>query len=86
MEYLLRGILIGLLFGLPVGAVGAWRAGNDIDSRADGRRAAFPADLCAVCRRAQLFRFAGRRGNRTGQKKRGMTLDLHQAICYFTGG
>lgn len=23
MEYLLKGILIGLLFGLPVGAVGA---------------------------------------------------------------
>ena len=23
MEYLLRGILIGLLFGLPVGAIGA---------------------------------------------------------------
>lgn len=33
MEYLLKGILIGLLFGLPVGAVGAltvqrtWRLG-----------------------------------------------------------
>lgn len=31
MDYLLRGILIGLLFGLPVGAVGAmtvWRTWN----------------------------------------------------------
>lgn len=77
MDDLLRGILIGLLFGLPVGAVGTMTVQHTLSS---GIKAGFFPHLLSVLRILRQFSRSCLRFRISGFQQ---VQDCYEALCLY---